>query len=537
MTKKLISLLTAAMLVISMVAVALPSVSAAVDENGCYVPSEDIITDVGTNRYYFYMPSEWISDDYKEETSHAGIYWWSGIDACGAVDVYNPDSLKWPGYLAQKGDVEGVFYVDCPIDVTTIIWNNHFNGGEDPDSPTFTLAAQTVNIGAEYYDPGESALYPDGTDSFDNMIYVCDPTHTSTNEVSGQKTYGGEWYYYYGNGQYGTYPTLEEAETAGEVFTGNTHIIDPDSVVIDPEPDPDPDTPDTGEKVIKFDVKNSGWENVKQVWCHIWRADGTGTWPGWQSKKEKCDYNASTGIATYDLSKTGNDIKTFDGKLYCVIFSTNTGMQTYDVIMSGACIGDTLTASTTEVYENPQDSAKSAIPAFWTNNKDCGPAKVVTSSGKVQGTALAEGTTDVTIAADFFISYYADYSKMEKAQSVIDTLNVSPTAVMEVVAAKEAAAVESGSKRQDFVDKEMSYIKKNLSELNDPTAEDIITGDVNGDGTVDISDATMIQKVVAGSTTFTSDQMSAADVDNDGYISVIDVTLIQKYAAGVITEF
>ena len=535
MTKKLISLLTAAMLVISMAVFALPSVSAAVDENGCYVPSEDIITDVGTNRYYFYMPSEWISDDYKEETSHAGIYWWG--NGLGYIDDVTNDFLEWPGYLTQKGDVEGVFYVDCPADVTTIIWNNHFNGGADPNNPVFKLTAETIAIGAEYYAPGESDLYPDGTDSFDNMIYVCDPTRTFINELSGQKTYGGEWYYYYGNGQYGTYPTLEEAETAGEVFMGNTHIIDPDSVVIDPEPDLDPDKPDTGEKVIKFDVKNSGWNNVKTVFCHIWKADGTGTWPGWQSKKEKCDYTASTGIATYDLSKTGNDIKTSDGKLYCVIFSTNTGMQTYDVIMSGACIGDTLTASTTEVYENPQDSAKSAIPAFWTNNKDCGPAKVVTSSGKVQGTALAEGTTDVTIAADFFISYYADYSKMEKAQSVIDTLNVSPTAVMEVVAAKEAAAVESGSKRQDFVDKEMSYIKKILSELNDPTAEDIITGDVNGDGTVDISDATMIQKVVAGSTTFTSDQMSAADVDNDGYISVIDVTLIQKYAAGVITEF
>ena len=224
--------------------------------------------------------------------------------------------------------------------------------------------------------------------------------------------------------------------------------------------------------VIKFDVKNSGWNNVKSVFCHIWKADGTGTWPAWQSKKEKCDYDESTGIATYDLSKTGNDIKSSDGKIYCVIFSANTNMQTYDTIMSGACIGDTLTASTTEKYENPQDSAKSAIPAFWTNNKDCGPAKVVTSTGKVQGTALADGTSDLTIAADFFISYFADSDKMAKAQSVIDTLKVSPTAVMEVVANKEAAAVTAGTKKQDAVDKEMEAIEKILLGLTDP-----ITGD------------------------------------------------------------
>ncbi len=222
MTKKLISLLTAAMLVISMAVFALPSVSAAVDENGCYVPSEDIITDVGTNRYYFYMPSEWISDDYKEETSHAGIYWWG--NGLGYIDDVTNDFLEWPGYLTQKGDVEGVFYVDCPADVTTIIWNNHFNGGADPNNPVFKLTAETIAIGAEYYDPGESDLYPDGTDNFDNMIYVCDHTLTYVNDF-GQKIYRGEWYYYYGNGQYGTHPTLEEAEAAGEVFTGDTHII------------------------------------------------------------------------------------------------------------------------------------------------------------------------------------------------------------------------------------------------------------------------------------------------------------------------
>ena len=248
MTKKLISLLTAAMLVISMAAVAVASVSAAVDSEGCYYPSEEVQQDVGTNRYYFYMPSAWTSEEIKDETDHAGIYWWEGTDACGAVDGSNPDSPAWPGYLAQKGDIEGVFYLDCPIDVTTIIWNNHFNGGEDSSDPMFKLAAQTVNIGSEYYDPGESDLYPDGTDSFDNMIYVCDPTRTSTNELSGQKTYGGDWYYYYGNGQYGTYATLEEAEAAGEVFTGDTHVIDPNASTEDePENPSTEDEPTTTE--------------------------------------------------------------------------------------------------------------------------------------------------------------------------------------------------------------------------------------------------------------------------------------------------
>ena len=69
--------------------------------------------------------------------------------------------------------------------------------------------------------------------------------------------------------------------------------------------------------VVKFDVKKSGWNNVKTVFCHIWRADGSGDWPAWQSKKEKCKYDASTGIATYDLSMTGNTISKSDGRVYC----------------------------------------------------------------------------------------------------------------------------------------------------------------------------------------------------------------------------
>ena len=92
--------------------------------------------------------------------------------------------------------------------------------------------------------------------------------------------------------------------------------------------------------VIKFDVKKSGWSNVKTVFCHTWKVDGE--LPVWQSKKERCKYDPSTGIATYDLSKANYQISKSDGKNYLVIFSANTGMQTYDTVMSGACIGDTM---------------------------------------------------------------------------------------------------------------------------------------------------------------------------------------------------
>ncbi len=182
MSKKLMSVILVAVLVLSMGTVAMASVSA--DE----LPAKAD----GYNRYYFYMPETW----YNEHATTAGIYWWEGTDACSA----------WPGYVANPTDVDGVYYYDVNQDVTTIIWNNAIDGGTDPEAPIYTAAYQTKNIGSEYYDAGESENYPDGTPSFDEMIYVVDTSKTDVNEFSGKSTFAGEWFYYYGNGEYGYTP-------------------------------------------------------------------------------------------------------------------------------------------------------------------------------------------------------------------------------------------------------------------------------------------------------------------------------------------
>jgi len=59
-------------------------------------------------------------------------------------------------------------------------------------------------------------------------------------------------------------------------------------------------------------------------------------------------------------------------------------------------------------------------------------------------------------------------------------------------------------------------------------------GDTNGDGKVDIRDATYIQKGLADLLTFSKTDLEAADVDDDFKVSVKDVTAIQKKLAGII---
>lgn len=155
-------------------------------------------TEIGTNRYYFYKPGFWFDSEYSDSV---GIYWWEGTNSC----------YGWPGYEAKKADAEGVYYYDVPKDVTTIIWNNNLDGGFDPEADVYKYAYQTRNIGTEYYDPEESFVYPEGTTSFDGMIFVCNPiSNVSGAYWEGIHALFGEWYYYYGNGEYGITPEKGE---------------------------------------------------------------------------------------------------------------------------------------------------------------------------------------------------------------------------------------------------------------------------------------------------------------------------------------
>ena len=188
-----------------------------------------------TYRYYFYMPESWYNDYTAKTGNTAGIYWWDGTNACDS----------WPGIPAKKGDVEGVYYYDVPKDVSVVIWNNYVDGGSDIYEEKYYYSQQTINIGTEYYDPGESDFYPDGNRDFDGMIYVTDPSILPWwSDYNGRYTFVGEWFYYYGGGEYGTakvkgeskllagdtvdLESLREDNAAGSVQTRRYYFYLPD---------------------------------------------------------------------------------------------------------------------------------------------------------------------------------------------------------------------------------------------------------------------------------------------------------------------
>lgn len=164
MSKKVISLLLAVMLTAAMIVVAAISVSADTDDEGSYVPSE------GTETYhiYFCKPDDWEN----KYTSDAGVYWENGSDTPSA----------WPGYSARNADIKNVYCSDVPTDVDKVIWNNALKGTDDPTNPEYKLAYRTTDINFKGYEKGESDYYPNGVESFDNMIYIINPEFTSEND-------------------------------------------------------------------------------------------------------------------------------------------------------------------------------------------------------------------------------------------------------------------------------------------------------------------------------------------------------------------
>lgn len=239
--KKFTAMLISALLVFSMMTAATENAMAAVAEDGTYVPDENV---EGTYRYYFAMPNSWLN----EYTDTAGVYWWTGF---GDMIEGVSDNMPWPGYKANRdsyqGNACGIYYVDCPSEVPVIVWNNYIDGGLDSEAPEFAASKQARDINTEYYSAGDSYLYTsewfeemetaynsDKTAfgayadnffveegfgfgfsfNFNNMIFVLDPNNFFENYI-GNTVYVGDWYFYYGDGEYGTYPTRAWAESKG----------------------------------------------------------------------------------------------------------------------------------------------------------------------------------------------------------------------------------------------------------------------------------------------------------------------------------
>lgn len=220
-----------------------------------YTPS----TGVQTFNLSVAVPGAWIGAEgsdarktWEKYGSTAGLYWWGSLD--------NPDEAPaaaghgWPGWKMKKGaDAVNLYTTGVPKNTASMIFSNFIDGGMDTSYPEYDAAMQTKDLTQlEYIGDGDSDyfsnefwdyLYNTYYDSFvddpnfqipefgnyaknffysedddsiyhylDDMVFVVDTVNTdraAVSPVSGKAGLDGGFYFYYGNGEFGIWPTKE----------------------------------------------------------------------------------------------------------------------------------------------------------------------------------------------------------------------------------------------------------------------------------------------------------------------------------------
>ena len=232
--KKIISILLAVMLVVSVATVSFGAVD--YHPTDSYTVSNDTPTceeaimacndgQLGPVQHiYFQLPlpvegdetnttwtNKFNSTDLGLDYCQVCAYWWGGIGSKW------PDGtgVTWCGYRTKLVDKENRIYeatVPADGDTPVMIWNNGVNGGMDPTQEIFNYARQLADANIEGAYPGDYDTLPEGTPNEDNMdnciaIINYDPDMAQENPLTHFWNYGNDWYVYYGDGCYGEYPT------------------------------------------------------------------------------------------------------------------------------------------------------------------------------------------------------------------------------------------------------------------------------------------------------------------------------------------
>ena len=97
---------------------------------------------------------------------------------------------------------------------------------------------------------------------------------------------------------------------------------------------------------------------------------------------------------------------------------------------------------------------------------------------------------------------------------------------------------EKVPKNEDFLKTSTVVFEETKSEPEDPKEpEDVVLGDVNLDGTIDVTDLSVLAISLVDKKELTGTAAKNADVDKDGLIGLTDLATIRQYISKKITKF
>ena len=198
--------------------------------------------------------------------------------------------------------------------------------------------------------------------------------------------------------------------------------------------------------------------------------------------------------------------------------------------MNGNCLGDTCYV-TGNLLENPADSWKKCTEAAWKNHPECGPAKAITSTSRVIGSALPDGVTDADLLAEYLCVYFYEEVDPQETGNLAKILNVKKNDLIDSV------KVKINKQKADYLNDDEAEKKLNtILDVINTAYQDISDSDeydINLDGKFDVQDVTYLQLGISGKNQFTDTQKEIADYNSDGKIDVQDVTKAQMLISEV----
>lgn len=480
-----------------------------------------------TNRYYFYLPEEWEN----EYSSTAYIYWWNGTGA----------QSSFPGVECTKADIEGLYYYDVPEDVEYIMWNNGVDFNENSTNNN------------EY----RFSCYTD-TFNHKNKVYVVDHDRTTDYIQSYQIECYGNWYYYYGNGEYGLYEEKGEEFFTSRSFGGEN-------------PAPKLETnryyfymPEDWKNILSRGAGLYWWEGTnkcenyypgyyvfgimggiysfdvpKDVPHIIWNNyidDQTSAGDILTAPAKQTDVISLDGYKPGENPLYPDGIESFDGMIYVINYDKTeiTWDNTYIYGDWYYYYGDGEYGTTPEkgevfystrqlgtIPESKYSSVNEGeITVYFLERFNRSPINItytygsdeITESQELSFVATSEEGTlyAANIPENCESIYFSDTNRR--------TLDIKKYIV-------HNACFEFGTTVNDKYDYKAYLLNEHLDKI------DVLIGDANQDGKVTIKDATAIQKHIANIAKLGGAAKNAADFNSDGIITIKDTTAIQKSLA------
>ncbi|MBQ8795321.1 MAG: CHAP domain-containing protein [Clostridia bacterium] len=203
------------------------------------------------------------------------------------------------------------------------------------------------------------------------------------------------------------------------------------------------------------------------------------------------------------------------------------------------------TFTVTDPIENtePSSSTESIEP---TTNIIENPSESVTTEPTETVSTDPVETTEATEPSTGVVEKPSESVTTDPVESTVLTETTETTEKATTAEPVESTATEPTESEptsspvtssQDESEPSTSTSSSDETKPTEPEDDKGLLGDVNGDGKVNVKDATLIQKFAAKITALTEVESLRADVNGDTKINVKDATAIQKFAAKIETGF